>query len=137
MKGATQLIISTSVRMRDFDMRTLAASDHYDIITEAWLERCCAAGSLVEPRFAELLGMTPRTRARMSELADRFGDSYSDNIDEDKMRALLASMLRSSGRDATSAYGRGSRERPRDEVSFLLFTVTFHANRAHNLTRSP
>ena len=64
MKGATQYILSTRVRMRDYDMRTLAASAHYDIVTEQWLERCCAAEALVPPHFTELLGMTPRTRTR-------------------------------------------------------------------------
>ena len=61
----------------------------------------------------------------MSELTDRFGDSYCDDIDASQIGDLLASMQRFSSRDASCVYGSRVGERPRDEVSCFYLPLHF------------
>jgi hypothetical protein len=80
-------------------------------------------------------------------LSDRqLNDTTKAKIKEEKARLKRIAALKAAGGDKLSAYHEevvtlnGARDVTGDdcvEVSFLLFTVTFHANHAHNLTRSP
>jgi hypothetical protein len=144
---------SFTVRFEDGDEAVYTLSEIKCGVEE--YERFAAArrGSAASPPGAVKSGASSSTAATDAARdggqsgSDEFDDSHSDSESDDWSSAdewdvdASGASKAQRGAAAVCAQESASDAQPLDgsaaKVSFLLFTVIFYANRAHNLTRSP
>jgi len=96
--------------------RTIAAklTRGIDILSFEWLLECLQAGRRVAPRFEHYIGMTRETEQRMGEIADVYGDPWTEpngTVEElqrvlKRMPALPPSLPSSASSSSFSAWQR-------------------------------
>ena len=65
------------------------ACAHADVVSTSWLDLCLRKGVLVDPRPKHYLNITTATIEALGRAVDKFGDSYTERVDEGDVRTLL------------------------------------------------
>lgn len=64
----------------------------YDVVKPSWLLECVDENALRKWRRDDFLAMAPNTEEQMNEEYDRYGDSYTEPIDQDRLKQLMSTM---------------------------------------------
>ncbi|XP_071791788.1 DNA ligase 4-like [Asterias amurensis] len=84
--GETFCVLANKINLK---VRNIISSDIYDVVSTDWLLKCLDAQKCLPWLPSHMIHVSPETKVQFSLLYDRHGDSYTEDVDTDKLKEIF------------------------------------------------